>query len=42
MLQAAGFAVGFRPKPILREYADLVIEQNSLIELVEVVKLRAS
>jgi phosphoserine phosphatase len=42
MLQAAGFAVGFRPKPILREYADLVIEKNSLIELVEVVKLRAS
>ena len=42
MLQAAGFAVGFRPKPILREYADLVIEQNTLIELVEVVKLRAS
>jgi phosphoserine phosphatase len=42
MLKASGFAVGFRPKSILREYADLVIEHNSLIELVDLVRLRSS
>ncbi|MFM7014400.1 MAG: phosphoserine phosphatase SerB [Actinomycetota bacterium] len=42
MLQQAGFAVAFRPKPILRSYADLVIEENSLLPLVEVLKLRTS
>ena len=35
MLQCAGYAVAFRPKPVLREYADLVIEQNSLLPLLE-------
>lgn len=42
MLQAAGFAVAFRPKPILRQYADLVIEENSLLPVIEHVKLRSS
>ena len=35
MLQCAGYAVAFRPKPVLREYADLVIEENSLLPLIE-------
>ena len=35
MLQCAGYAVAFRPKPVLREYADLVIEENSLLPLLE-------
>ena len=34
MLQAAGFAVAFRPKDILREHADLVIEGDSLKPLI--------
>jgi phosphoserine phosphatase len=42
MLQAAGFAVAFRPKQILRQYADLVIEGNSLKPLVELLELRSS
>lgn len=33
MLQCAGYAVAFRPKPVLRQYADLVIEENSLLPL---------
>jgi phosphoserine phosphatase len=42
MLQAAGFAVAFRPKEILRHYADLVIEGSSLKPLVELLELRSS
>ena len=34
MLKCAGYAVAFRPKPILRQYADLVIEENSLASLI--------
>lgn len=40
MLQCAGFAVAFRPKPVLRQYADLVIEENSLLPLIQ--KLESS
>ncbi len=35
MLECAGYAVAFRPKPVLKQYADLVIEENSLISLIE-------
>jgi phosphoserine phosphatase len=42
MLQAAGFSVAFRPKEILRQYADLVIEGSSLKPLVELLELRSS
>jgi phosphoserine phosphatase len=42
MLQVAGFAVAFRPKEILRQYADLVIEGSSLKPLVELLELRSS
>lgn len=35
MLQSAGYAVAFRPKPVLRQYADLVIEENSLMPVIE-------
>jgi phosphoserine phosphatase len=35
MLQAAGLAIAFRPKPILRDHADLVIEENSLLPVIE-------
>jgi phosphoserine phosphatase len=42
MLQAAGFAVAFRPKPILRSYADLVIEENSLLPVIEKLSLSTS
>ena len=42
MLKSAGLAIAFRPKEILRQYADLVIEQNSLIEAIEPIRLRAS
>jgi len=35
MLQGAGYAVAFRPKPVLRQYANLVIEENSLLSLIE-------
>jgi phosphoserine phosphatase len=42
MLQAAGFAVAFRPKDILREHADLIIEGNSLKPLVEKLRLSSS
>ena len=35
MLQCAGYAVAFRPKPVLKQYADLVIEENSLLSLIE-------
>ena len=42
MLQTAGFAVAFRPKDILRQYADLVIEGNSLKPLIAELRLRSS
>jgi len=42
MLQAAGFAVAFRPKQILRQHADVVIEGNSLKPLIELLELRSS
>jgi phosphoserine phosphatase len=42
MLQAAGFAVAFRPKEVLREHADFIIEGNSLKPLVEKLHLSSS
>lgn len=36
MLQCAGYAVAFRPKPVLRPYADLVIEENSLLPIIQI------
>ncbi|CAB4628696.1 unannotated protein [freshwater metagenome] len=42
MLQAAGLAVAFRPKQVLRQYADIVIEENSLVPLIERLQLRSS
>lgn len=42
MLQCAGFAVAFRPKPVLRQYADLVIEENSLLPLIQKLESSAS
>ena len=41
MLKCAGYAVAFRPKPILRQYADLVIEENSLSSLIGKLDSRA-
>lgn len=42
MLEAAGLAVAFRAKPILLQYADFVIEENSLLPLIEKLGLRSS
>jgi phosphoserine phosphatase len=42
MLQAAGLAIAFRPKPILRQYADFVIEENSLISVIDKLPLSSS
>lgn len=42
MLEAAGFAVAFRPKPILRKYADLIIEENSLLPVIAKLPLGSS
>ena len=42
MLQCAGYAVAFRPKPVLIQYADLVIEENSLLSLIEKLNSRTS
>ncbi len=42
MLKASGFAIAFRPKDILRDYADLVIEGDSLEPLISVLELRSS
>ena len=42
MLKCAGYAVAFRPKPILKQYADLVIEENSLASLIGKLNSRAS
>ena len=41
MLKCAGYAVAFRPKPILKQYADLVIEENSLASLIGELNSRA-
>jgi len=41
MLECAGYAVAFRPKPVLKQYADLVIEENSLLSLIEKLGSRA-
>jgi phosphoserine phosphatase len=42
MLQVAGLAIAFRPKSVLREYADFVIEENSLLPVIEKLPLSAS
>jgi phosphoserine phosphatase len=42
MLKASGFAVAFRPKEILLDHADLVIEGDSLEPLISVLELRSS
>jgi phosphoserine phosphatase len=42
MLRCAGYAVAFRPKPVLKQYADLVIEENSLLSLIEKLHSRTS
>jgi phosphoserine phosphatase len=42
MLRAAGLAIAFRPKPVLREYADYVIEENSLLPVIEWLPLGSS
>jgi phosphoserine phosphatase len=42
MLKASGFAVAFRPKEILRDHADLIIEGDSLEPLISVLELRSS
>jgi phosphoserine phosphatase len=42
MLKASGFAVAFRPKDVLRPYADLIIEGDSLEPLISVLELRPS
>ena len=42
MLKASGFAVAFRPKEVLRQYADLVIEGNSLAPVISALELRSS
>lgn len=41
MLEAAGFAVAFRPKDVLRPYADLVLEGNSLEPVIAELELRS-
>lgn len=42
MLNTSGFAVAFRPKDVLREHADLIIEGDSLEPLISVLELRSS
>jgi phosphoserine phosphatase len=42
ILRASGFAVAFRPKEILRDFADLIIEGDSLEPLISVLELRSS
>jgi phosphoserine phosphatase len=42
MLEAAGLAIAFRPKPILRQYADFIIEENSLLSVIDKLSLRSS
>ena len=42
LLKTSGFAVAFRPKDVLREHADLIIEGDSLEPLISVLELRSS
>lgn len=42
MLRAAGFAVAFGTRKVLREHADFVLADNSLLPLVKVLELRTS
>lgn len=42
MLKQAGIAIAFRPKPVLREHASIVIEENSLLGVLEKLGLSAS
>lgn len=42
MLKTSGFAVAFRPKDVLREHADLILEGDSLEPLISVLELRSS
>jgi phosphoserine phosphatase len=42
MLQAAGLAIGFRPKTVLREFADFIIEENSLLPVIGKLTLSSS
>jgi len=42
MLQAAGLAIAFCPKDILRQHADLIIEENSLLAVIKELELRSS
>jgi phosphoserine phosphatase len=42
ILKAAGFAVAFRPKDVLRPYADLIIEGDSLAPVIPALELRSS
>lgn len=42
MLEVADYAIAFRPKPALRPYADLVIEENSLLPVIDALALGPS
>jgi phosphoserine phosphatase len=42
MLKASGFGVAFRPKDVLRPYADLIIDGNSLATVIAELELRSS
>jgi phosphoserine phosphatase len=42
MLNAAGFAIGFRPKDALRPHTDFVIDGNSLEPVIAELELRSS
>jgi phosphoserine phosphatase len=42
MLKASGFGVAFRPKDVLRPYADLIIDGNSLAPVIAELELRSS
>lgn len=42
MLKAAGLAIALRPKPVLREHADFVIEENSLLPVIGKLSLSSS
>jgi phosphoserine phosphatase len=42
MLKASGFAVGYRPKEVLRAHSDIIIEGNSLEPLISELELRSS
>lgn len=42
MLDVCGFAVGYRPKEVLRAHAEMIIEGNSLEPLIAELELRSS